>query len=100
MLKKLSCLGLNNFDDNFLQTSLKTLTFNCKSTGGRMPALKSFYRISRKGIKVQGGGGWEGRGGKDLQNTFQQKDYMLSVIGYISTLFMIQKNLNQLYFMQ
>ena len=29
------CLGLNNFDHNFLQTSLKTLTFNCKSTGGK-----------------------------------------------------------------
>ena len=73
----MSCLGLNNFDHSFLKTNLKTLTFNCKSTGERMSALKSFYGISRKGNKVQGGRCWEGGGGIDLQNT------LLSVKGYI-----------------
>ena len=88
----MSCLGLNNFDHNFLQTSLKTLTFNSKSTGGRMSALKSFYGISRKGNKVQGGSGWEGGGGIDPQNT------LLSVKGYISTHFMIKKKCKPIIF--
>ena len=55
---------VNNFDHNFLQTSLKTPTFNCKSTGGECLHWNHF--------KLQGGGRWEGGGGKDwLQNTLR-----------------------------